>query len=220
MNLGGQVPQMPELAQEFKQLVEPTLDAPAYGLLTKNDLVFVGKNNLFDAGWLSHCACKILPMHLSKEPMICQTWHEANSSVQSRWASSVCDCPEFLVLEENYLAVDNEVYVQAKVPMVIRWREKLVAVYFFFAHDLQGSGIVLKKRDILEVSVGMLLINADVAIIIYDNDEGCAIHAIGRVPSTFTAIQRKCRWMRDCLLLQKIPPCHCHQNQLKTKGKS
>ena len=202
-------PLLDRLTKEVLEMMPPA----EYLNLKMEPQTFHGSKNLFDVSIvLSFCACKVLPMHFSSKPTILESFHNANKLIRDRWESGIQESGISLVLKKDYLALDNEMYMQTRIPLVTRIDEKLVVMYFYYLNTNELQKIKetsARKKDVYENCAGIYLLNADKGVIVYEDGINCEMFEIGRDPKLFETIERKCKMMRDYLLIKKVPKCKC-----------
>jgi hypothetical protein len=197
-------------ANYMREHIVPELPKGFDEILCRNTTVFHGSKNLFDARMITNCTCEILPTHLTTDPLNIEGWDSANQFVQERWISTIKKLAEPQVIEQNYLAIEHEIYFQANIHAVLRWESKTMVVNFRYLPKGEFSKVAsscAKKCDVYEMISGIFLINADGGVIVYDDAHRTEIFGVIRSPKLYQSIEKKCRWMRDCLLLGTVPPC-------------
>jgi hypothetical protein len=206
----------------FNQRVAPELPPVNY-IPQRGIRPFNGLSNLFDASMFTACACEILPIHFKsnvQSPLL-EGWDATGRLVRDRWAEAIVLAGEPDLVDQDYLALDNELYLQANVHLVLRLDSKLIIANFYYlpANEFQEvKSNCARKKDIYQLSAGIFLLNADGGIIVYEDGHDYELFSVARSQRLFVAIQKKCRWMRDMLLLKTLPSCS-HRTGRK-KGKS
>lgn len=173
--------------------------------------------DLFDAQFISRCGCVLLGGYLQPKAgyHLEMTLPLMDQEIQGRWHSALETCSDLKVLAKNYVALDNELHLQARQDAVIHWDSKLCIMKFYYAEPKefqQTLSTCAKRSDIISLVASIYLSSADFGIMVYDNGCDSSIYLVRRAPKLFEAIRQKCLTMRDYLLLGYIPPCQYHSN--------